>query len=243
MNALFNLSVQLSVGDNILVAVATGTGFFLEALPEPQLIRVKAGSTGKSVRMTRLNDIQKMISDLVERNKERYALTNVQSSFNNAIATNQTNNNNLQPNNTQIRSNSLTKPPDDQLLKVNDSSDEELLSPRGITPTTKKSNVSDQCVVLEVDDCDDADIVSLMIDSEVPKCFEICNTDQLPGNEKFLSIYQTFNKIFRVKIINAKQFSAQFDWIIQSLFVKLRRLTPCALAGVRFKGTFHYFSN
>lgn len=26
MNALFNLSVQLSVGDNILIAVASGTG-------------------------------------------------------------------------------------------------------------------------------------------------------------------------------------------------------------------------
>ena len=29
MNALFNLSVQLSVGDNQLVALATGTGVFL----------------------------------------------------------------------------------------------------------------------------------------------------------------------------------------------------------------------
>lgn len=234
MNALFNLSVQLSVGDNILVAVATGTAVFLTPLQEPLPIKVKSGTSGKGVRMTRLNDIQKMILDLVERNKVRYGLNALRTPplvpTNNVIA----NNNGLQTNNVQLRSNSLITKSDDQHLKIaENNSDDELLSPRNIA-STKQS--SEQCLVLEIDDGDDADIVSLMMDSEVPKTFEICNSDQLPGNEPFLSIYQTFSKVFRAKITSAKQFSAQFDWILQSLFVKLRRLTPCALAGLKFKG-------
>lgn len=211
------------------------------------MIKVK-GSSGKTVRMARLNDIQKMIVKMMESNRERYGLTSIGSLSHLATQTNNTTTttttlNNLQPNN--LKSNSLTRP-DDQPLKINDlSSDDELLSPKCIAASTKST--SDQCVVLEVDDGDDADIVSLMIDPEVPKSFEICNTDKLPtsGNESFLAIYQTFNKVFRAKITNAKQFSAQFDWIIQSLFVKLRRLTPCALAGLRFKGeiSIYYIEN
>ena len=174
--------------------------------------------------MNRLNDIQKMITDLVERNKERYGLKNISALMNPLISID-----NLQP----AKPNSQPKSPD-PTLKVNESSDDELLSPRIITPSTNKQS-SEQCVVLEVDDADDADIISLMIDSEVPSNFEICNTDQLPGNQPFLSIYTSFSKVFRAKITSAKQFTAQFDYLIQSLFVKLRRLTPCALAGLRFK--------
>ena len=180
--------------------------------------------------MNRLNDIQKMITDLVERNKERYGLKNVAALLNPPpIVTGNSLNNNLQP----TKANS--QPSEDQAkLKKNDTPDDELISPRIITPPTSKQS-SEQCVVLEVDDGDEADIISLMIDSEVPPNFEICNTDQLPGIQPFLPIYTSFAKVFRAKITSAKQFTAQFDYLIQSLFVKLRRLTPCALAGLRFK--------
>lgn len=178
--------------------------------------------------MNRLNDIQKMITDLVERNKERYGLKNVAALLNPPIVTGNSLANNLQP------AKANNQPPEDQAkLKKNESSDDELISPRIITPSTKPS--AEPCVVLEVDDADEADIISLMIDSEVPASFEICNTDQLPGNQPFLPIYTSFAKVFRAKITSAKQFTAQFDHLIQSLFVKLRRLTPCALAGLRFK--------
>ena len=252
MNAIFNLSVQLSVGDNQLVALATGTGVFLGRPTNPALslslksdfdflsaaplqesngIRVKGSSKG--IRMNRLNDIQKMITDLVENNKERYGLKNISALMNPPIGQlsgNSPHQQSLQP----AKANSQ-QPDDHQTLKVNEGSDDELLSPRIITPSTNKP--PSECVVhvLEVDDGDDADIISLMIDSEVPPSFEICNTDHFPGNQQLLSIYTSFAKVFRAKITSAKQFTAQFDYLIQSLFVKLRRLTPCALVGLRFK--------
>lgn len=210
--------------------------FFLSA-PLQESNGIKVRGSGKGIRMNRLNDIQKMITDLVERNKERYGLKNVSALVNSTIGGQIGNNSGPAPNNLQPGqvANSQSKAPEDhQMLKANESSDDELLSPRIITPSTNKAS-SEQCVVLEVDDGDDADIISLMIDSEVPSNFEICNTDQLPGNQPFLSIYTSFSKVFRAKITTAKQFTAQFDYLIQSLFVKLRRLTPCALAGLRFK--------
>lgn len=122
-----------------------------------------------------------------------------------------------------------------------DTSDEEPLSGSGgnlrLSSSSYPSPMSftEPCVVLEVDDSDDADIISLLVDSEVPKDYEMCTTDHLPGDQPFLCIYQTFTKVFRAKVTNLKQFSTQFDWIIQSLFVKLRRLVPCAMAGLRFR--------
>ena len=87
--------------------------------------------------MNRLNDIQKMITDLVERNKERYGLKNISALMNPLISID-----NLQP----AKPNSQPKSPD-PTLKVNESSDDELLSPRTITPSTNKQS-SEQCVVL-----------------------------------------------------------------------------------------------
>lgn len=217
MNSIFNLNVQISVGDSTLIALATGTGLFLTPLQEPNPIKVKGSS--KSVRMTRLNDIQKMIFDLVERNKERYDLLNLSNRLNPVL-------NNLQTGNEL----------NNQLNSIDGKA--ELVSPHALIQQTNisanKQTSSDNCVVLEIDDGDEADI-SLLLDTEIPSNIELCNTDYLPGNEPVLSIYNTFNKVFRAKITNSKQFSAQFDYIMQSLFVKLRRLTPCCLSGLRFK--------
>ncbi|KAK4336675.1 hypothetical protein RND71_043977 [Anisodus tanguticus] len=177
-------------------------------------------SSSKNVRVKKLNDIQRIISDLVVRNKERYGLSHI----NNSVIQNSNS-----PTNQNLATNN-----DLEDLVSNESSDDEKFTFRNKNLTTKQ--LAEQCVILEVDDSDDADIISLMIDSEVPKSFEIINTDyQMPGNEPFLSIYQSFSKVFRAKITSTKQFSTQFDWMIQSLLVKLRRLTPCALAGLKFK--------
>lgn len=184
-----------------------------------------------------MNDIQKIIYDSFERNKLRYevlhATKDLSAGSSEAMSTN--------PNDLLLTS-SLT----------NDRSTCNALSEKGQTDTSDEEatfdsttnvrnfyssphSTAEPCVVLEVDDSDDADIISLLVDSEVPKDYEMCTTDHLPGDQPFLCIYQTFTKVFRAKVTNLKQFSTQFDWIIQSLFVKLRRLIPCAMAGLRFR--------
>ena len=198
----------------------------MNALPLPSPPQI---SSSKGVRSNKLNDIQKIILDAVERNKERYKITSGLRVQTDADG-NETFSNMAAPSVVRSLSNSDLERSGDESL------DEESLPMTGgglksYAPTPATEN----CVVLEVDDSDDADIISLMIDSEVPKDYEMCNTDILPGEEPFLCIYQTFTKVFRAKVTNIKQFSTQFDWIIQSLFVKLRRLIPCAMTALRFK--------
>jgi hypothetical protein len=40
MNAVFGLRVQLAIGDALIVAVATGTAFYLTSLPTPPALRI-----------------------------------------------------------------------------------------------------------------------------------------------------------------------------------------------------------
>ena len=76
----------------------------------------------------------------------------------------------------------------------------------------------ESCVLLEVDDTEDADIISLMIDSDVPKGFDICNSETLPGKEsQIMCNLQMFSQVYRTKLASIKQFGHQFDWIIQVL--------------------------
>lgn len=88
--------------------------------------------------------------------------------------------------------------------------------------TSKLSNYSENiennetCVLLEVDDTEDADIISLMIDSDVLKGFDICNSEYLPGKEsQFMCNLQMFAQVYRTKLTSIKVFGHQFDWIIQ----------------------------
>lgn len=78
------------------------------------------------------------------------------------------------------------------------------------------NNYKESCVLLEVDDTEDADIISLMIDSDIPRGFDICNSEYLPGKHRqFMSNLQLFSQVFRAKLTSHKQFGHQFDWIIQ----------------------------
>ncbi|KAI1280428.1 C2 domain-containing protein 5 [Halotydeus destructor] len=222
MNALFELSVQISVGENMLVAIATGTGAYVACLPTPQAPKI---SSGKGVKSSKLVEIQKLIQESVNRNREHYGLTQV-----------------------VVPTDNLT-PTEESGLPPNSSCAKELFPAEKSNGVSSHENGSyrqnknggdfeynDSCLLLEVDDTEDADIISLMIDSDVPKGYEICNTESLPGmSSQLVCNMQTFIQVFRAKLAMPKQFGQQFDWIIQSIFVKLRRLIPCCLTGIRFK--------
>ena len=44
LNAIFDLRIQISVGDTMIVAVASGTAAYLVALPPPQVLEVRRAS-------------------------------------------------------------------------------------------------------------------------------------------------------------------------------------------------------
>ncbi|CAL1282005.1 unnamed protein product [Larinioides sclopetarius] len=71
MNAIFGLKVQVSVGDKLIIGIATGTGAYLSALPPPTIPKLACGKVADDKRMT---EVQKQIQDEMARNKEYFGI-------------------------------------------------------------------------------------------------------------------------------------------------------------------------
>lgn len=168
----------------MLVAVATGTGAYLAPLLPPTPPKI---ASGKGILCSKLNEIQALISESINRNRTLYKLDQrVQTSAGDRV--------------------NESKVDASKALSDESNGDKYL------------SEHKESCVLLEVDDTEDADIISLMIDSDVPRGFDICNSEYLPGKQsQFMSNLQMFSQVYRAKLTSHKQFGHQFDWIIQVL--------------------------
>lgn len=97
----------------------------------------------------------------------------------------------------------------------------------------------DTCV-LEVDDIEDMDRISLLMDDRPPEDFHVVNTQTIPGLDdlEIVRNLQMFTQISRTKI-PAGQFASMpskfFARLLQSVYFKLRRMIPCALCDMQFK--------
>ncbi|KAH6936669.1 hypothetical protein HPB50_020576 [Hyalomma asiaticum] len=93
----------------------------------------------------------------------------------------------------------------------------------------------DACIV-ELDDAEDA--VNVLREPHMPEGFAMCNTEVMPGMDGFSCNLQLFMQTYRAKLFPgvhpSRILSQHFDHIIQSLFVKLRKLVPCCLASLSF---------
>ncbi|XP_012536036.2 C2 domain-containing protein 5 [Monomorium pharaonis] len=97
----------------------------------------------------------------------------------------------------------------------------------------------DACI-LEVDDIEDMDRISSLMDNRPPDDFHVVNTQTIPGLEdlEIVRNLQMFTQISRAKIPMvqfASMPSKYFARLLQSLYFKLRRMVPCALCDMQFK--------
>ncbi|KMQ92062.1 c2 domain-containing protein 5-like isoform x4 protein [Lasius niger] len=97
----------------------------------------------------------------------------------------------------------------------------------------------DACV-LEVDDIEDMDRISSLMDNRPPDDFHVVNTQTIPGLEdlEIVRNLQMFTQVSRAKIPTgqfASMPSKYFARLLQSLYFKLRRMVPCALCDMQFK--------
>lgn len=75
MNAIFGLKVRISIGDRLLIGIATGTAVFLSPLPAPPLPKL---ISNRSADQKKLADLQKELRETVKKNKDIYQIkTNV----------------------------------------------------------------------------------------------------------------------------------------------------------------------
>ncbi|GFV26416.1 c2 domain-containing protein 5 [Trichonephila clavipes] len=69
MNAIFGLKVQVSIGDKLIIGIATGTGAYLSALPPPNIPKLACGKVADEKKMA---EVQKQIQDAMTKNKEYF---------------------------------------------------------------------------------------------------------------------------------------------------------------------------
>lgn len=95
----------------------------------------------------------------------------------------------------------------------------------------------DACV-LEIDDSEVDDIVSLLVDPRVPDGFDVFNTEETVGLQNVVCNLQMFTRVWRSRIptsgLNSRLLSQMCDSVTQSIFFKLRKMTPCALCNMQF---------
>lgn len=119
----------------------------------------------------------------------------------------------------------------------------------------------DACV-MEIDDMEEADKVSMLMESRPPDGFHVVNTQTIPGLEdlEIVRNLQMFTQLWRAKIpagqpasVSTKYFGRLLQVgdrdlslrirdlilngfiILQSVYFKLRKMVPCALCDLQFK--------
>lgn len=76
MNGLFGLKLQITVGENMLIGMASATGAFLAALPPPPTPRLLGQVTSEEENVALLH-LQKVLSEKVQKYRDQYQLNSI----------------------------------------------------------------------------------------------------------------------------------------------------------------------
>ncbi|XP_060779156.1 C2 domain-containing protein 5 isoform X4 [Neoarius graeffei] len=218
MNALFGLRIQISVGENMLLGLASATGVYLTALPSPGGIQI-AGKTPSDITYEQhLSNMQKKINDTIAKNKELYEINPPEFVE-------------------ELIGSPIPEPRQRSRLFRSHSESSDEVSELDLSHGKKDA------FVLEIDDTDAfEDIHSLLTDAPTPSGFYSCNTENMPGIYNWTSGLQMFTSVRVFRLSNAtltnqglnKIFSDLCENLLKSLYFKLRSMVPCCLCHVNF---------
>ncbi|XP_076848832.1 C2 domain-containing protein 5 isoform X10 [Brachyhypopomus gauderio] len=218
MNALFGLRVQISVGDTMLLGLASATGVYLTALPSPGGIQIAGKTPSDLTYEQHVSNMQKKINDTIAKNKELYEISPpewVEEVIGSPIP--------------ESRQRS-------RIFRSHSESSDEVLE-------LDLSHGKKDAFVLEIDDTDAIeDIHSLLTDAPTPPGFYSCNTEIMPGIYNWTSSLQMFTSVRVFRLSNAnltnqglnKIFNDLCENLLKSLYFKLRSMVPCCLCHVNF---------
>ncbi|XP_014900241.1 C2 domain-containing protein 5 isoform X10 [Poecilia latipinna] len=218
MNALFGLHIQISVGENMLLGLASATGVYLTALPAPGGIQIAGKTSGDLNNEQHIQSIQKRINDTIAKNKELHQIN--------------------PPELTEEGVGSPIPEPRhrSRLFRSHSESSDEVSE-------LDLSHGKKDAFVLEIDDTDAVeDIHSLLIDASPPTGFYTCNTETMPGIYNWTTAVQMFTSVRVLRLSNAnlsnqslnKIFTDLCENLLKSFYFKLRSNIPCCLCHLNF---------
>ncbi|XP_072292117.1 C2 domain-containing protein 5 isoform X5 [Eucyclogobius newberryi] len=218
MNALFSLHIQISVGENMLLGLASATGVYLTALPAPGGIQIAGKTSGDLSNEQHIQTIQKRINDTIVRNKELYQINPPEQSE-------------------EIVGSPIPEPRHRSRLFRSHSESSDEVSELDLSHGKKDA------FVLEIDDTDAVeDIYALLTDAAPPTGFYSCNTEIMPGINNWTSAVQMFTsvRVLRLNNVNLtnqvlnKIFTDLCENLLKSFYFKLRSMIPCCLCHLNF---------
>ncbi|XP_032761270.1 C2 domain-containing protein 5 isoform X8 [Rattus rattus] len=218
MNALFGLRIQITVGENMLMGLASATGVYLAALPTPGGIQIAGKTPNDGSYEQHISHMQKKINDTIAKNKELYEI-----------------------NPPEVCEEMIGSPIPEprqrsRLLRSQSESSDEVTE-------LDLSHGKKDAFVLEIDDTDAMeDVHSLLTDVPPPSGFYSCNTEIMPGINNWTSEIQMFTsvRVVRLSSLNLtnqalnKNFNGLCENLLKSLYFKLRSMAPCCLCHVNF---------
>ncbi|KRG01645.1 uncharacterized protein Dmoj_GI22687, isoform B [Drosophila mojavensis] len=159
----------------------------------------------------KLNELQKKLQETFERNQEIYQLKN------------------MDPDLASISGGAGG----DKQSDTDDSDDEEM------NEIDLNCGNKELCV-LEVDDIEDLEIISLLMEPYPPEGFHVVNTQQVPGMQELDAVknLQMFTQVWRARIDvgqSVNGFPKHFQRLLQTIYFKLRTMIPCAICDLRFR--------
>ncbi|XP_074793790.1 C2 domain-containing protein 5 isoform X11 [Natator depressus] len=218
MNALFGLRIQITVGENMLMGLASATGVYLTALPPPGGIQIAGKTPNDGTYEQHISHMQKKINDTIAKNKELYEINPPEIPE-------------------EIIGSPFPEPRQrSRLLRSQSESSDEVME-------LDLSHGKKDAFVLEIDDTDAMeDVHSLLTDVPPPTGFYSCNTEIMPGINNWTSDIQMFTsvRVSRLSNINLtnqtlnKNFNDLCENLLKSLYFKLRSMIPCCLCHVNF---------
>ncbi|XP_021565704.1 C2 domain-containing protein 5 isoform X3 [Carlito syrichta] len=218
MNALFGLRIQITVGENMLMGLASATGVYLAALPTPGGIQIAGKTPNDGSYEQHISHMQKKINDTIAKNKELYEINPPELSE-------------------EIIGSPIPEPRQrSRLLRSQSESSDEVTE-------LDLSHGKKDAFVLEIDDTDAMeDVHSLLTDVPPPSGFYSCNTEIMPGINNWTSEIQMFTsvRVIRLSSLNLtnqalnKNFNDLCENLLKSLYFKLRSMIPCCLCHVNF---------
>ncbi|XP_050839353.1 C2 domain-containing protein 5 isoform X4 [Serinus canaria] len=157
MNALFGLRIQITVGENMLMGLASATGVYLAALPTPGGIQIAGKTPNDGTYEQHISHMQKKINDTIAKNKELYEINPPELPE-------------------EIIGSPIPEPRQrSRLLRSQSESSDEVTE-------LDLSHGKKDAFVLEIDDTDAMeDVHSLLTDVPPPSGFYSCNTEIMPG--------------------------------------------------------------
>ncbi|KAG0266778.1 hypothetical protein DFQ27_009447 [Actinomortierella ambigua] len=229
LNAIFGLRFQITVGDALIVAVASGTAMYLSALPTPPALRISRNLDVIDEEDKNLLDMQRRIMELSEQNRANIEAARAREADDGA----------------QVEVGSIVIPGEGinplQALMDDSSSD----SSSDSEDEQERGNYQTN-VVVQIDDDADEDLLAVLLDPIFTDGFYLCSTETMPNHPYFVPtdpmIPDNAHLITTVKqghisVIShhpSRQLMALFRTIYEDLRFRLSYFTECVLAGITY---------